>query len=152
YEKELQILEYLASRSIDGLLVSIATETRNMDHFAELHARGLPLVFFDRVTEGIKTHTVVTDNSQGAYDAPSHLIKNGYKRIAHITNAENLSISRERLAGYRAALKHHDLPFVPAYVQYCRHGGMTHSELENALSTLLHLKPRPDAVFAGGDK
>ncbi|HYH55804.1 MAG TPA: LacI family DNA-binding transcriptional regulator, partial [Anseongella sp.] len=62
YRKELRILEYLASRSIDGLLISISTETQDTSHFAQLHARGLPLVFFDRVTGDINTHTVVADN------------------------------------------------------------------------------------------
>ncbi|QEC53781.1 LacI family transcriptional regulator [Anseongella ginsenosidimutans] len=152
YRKELSILEFLASRSIDGLLISIATETRNMEHFAALHARGLPLVFFDRITEDINTHTVVADNFQGSYEATSHLIGNGYRRIAHVTNSKNLSITQERLKGYRQALKDHQIPADKSYVQYCHHGGMIHSELENAFNNLMELRPLPDAIFAGGDK
>lgn len=152
YRKELRILEYLASRSIDGLLISIATETRDTGHFAELHARGLPLVFFDRITEDIQTHTVVADNFQGAYEVTEHLIRNGYSRIAHITNSGNLSITQERLEGYQAALKHHGLPADETYVQFCYHGGMIHSELERSVNALLQLRPGPDAIFTAGDK
>src|SRR5690606_17938719 len=112
----------------------------------------LPLVFFDRVTEDIKTHTVVADNFRGAYDATAHLIEKGYSRIAHITNSENLSITQERLEGYRTALKHNNLPATDIYVQFCYHGGMIQSEVERSVETLLQLQPRPDAIFTGGDK
>lgn len=152
YQKELSILDYLASRSIDGLLISVSTETKNMDHFAGLHAKGLPLVFFDRVAENIRTHTVVADNFQGAYDATMHLARNGYRRIAHISNSENLSITQERHDGYRRALSDSGLTWNQAYVQFCNHGGMITSELEKAVNHLLQLNPLPDAIFAGGDK
>jgi LacI family transcriptional regulator len=48
FEKEVNNLQYLTSRSIDGLIVSVSFETNNFNHFQELHERGLPIVFFDR--------------------------------------------------------------------------------------------------------
>lgn len=99
YEREIMDLQFLASRSVDGLLISVSTETNDINHLKSLHDRGLPIVFFDRTLEGLNTHSVIVDNFNGAYLATEHLIKNGYKNIAAITNSEFLSITNERLAG-----------------------------------------------------
>lgn len=152
YTKEMTTLEYLASRSIDGLLVSVSTETRDMSHFARLSEKGLPIVFFDRITKDIKTHTVVVDNFRGAYEATQHLLRKGCKHIAHLANAAVLSITQERLAGYKSALKEHGMPLIPGLIKYCHHGGMLMPEVEEALTELLQHDPRPDAIFAAGDK
>src|SRR5690349_13825614 len=103
FEREMVTLQHLASRSVDGLLVSLASETTDVSQFIELHEKGLPIVFFDRITNEIDTHKVVVNNYKGSYDATMHLIKNGYTRIAHITSAPSLSITKERLKGYREA-------------------------------------------------
>src|SRR6188508_1964236 len=50
YEREIVNVKHLSSRSVDGLLVSLSTETKDVEHFKELNDKGLPLVFFDRVT------------------------------------------------------------------------------------------------------
>ena len=76
YEREVMDLHYLSSRSVDGLLISVSTETNDTSHIRALHEKGLPIVLFDRIADEIKTHTVVSDNFQGAYDATEHLIKN----------------------------------------------------------------------------
>ena len=101
YEREVINLQYLASRSVDGLLISLSTETNDINHLKALHERGFPIVFFDRISEEINTHKVIVDNFRGAYDATEHLIRNGYKKIAVVTNSEFLSITVERLAGYK---------------------------------------------------
>ena len=67
-------LQYLASRSIDGLLISVSAETEDFSHLKNLHDRGFPIVFFDRVAESINTHKVIVDNFKGAYDATKHLL------------------------------------------------------------------------------
>src|SRR3982751_6677194 len=105
YEREVLNIQHLASRSVDGLLVSLSTETTDMTHFHSLHEKGLPIVFFDRVCDSIDTHKVIVDNFKGSYEATLHLLNGGYRKIAHITSSPNISITRERLAGYRQALE-----------------------------------------------
>ncbi|MFM1970758.1 MAG: hypothetical protein RL731_580, partial [Bacteroidota bacterium] len=145
-------LQYLASRSIDGLLISVSSETENLDHLMNLHKRGFPIVFFDRVVENLDTHKVGVDNYKGAYDATSELIKNGHQNIAMLAGSEFLSITKERVAGYHQALTDHKLPFDPTQIEYCLHGGMLYQEVENALGTLLAHKNKPSAVIASADK
>lgn len=152
YEREVMDLHYLSSRSVDGLLISVSTETNDTSHIRALHEKGLPIVLFDRIADEIKTHTVVSDNFQGAYDATEHLIKNGYKKIAALTNSEFLSITSERLAGYREALLAHDIKPINSWVKHCFYGGMIFSEIEEAVNNLLTQKNKPDAIFTTSDK
>ncbi len=152
YEREVVNVQHLASRSVDGLLVSLSSETTNIDHFLELHEKGLPIVFFDRVSNEIITHKVIADNYKAAFDATLHLVNNGYKKIGHITSAPFLSITQERLAGYRDALLENGLPYNEQLVKYCSHGGMIVEEVEAALNNLLKNKQKPDAFVTAGDR
>jgi LacI family transcriptional regulator len=152
FERELMNLQFLASRSVDGLIISVSTETRDFEFFRSLKEKGLPIVFFDRIVDEIKTHKVIVDNKKGVYDATHHLLRNGYHHIAAIANAKELSITRERLAGYQAALEENHLPVDESLIQYCQHGGMILSEVQEAVSNLLKLSPRPDAIVSTSDK
>src|SRR5690606_20563027 len=138
--------------SIDGLIVSVAAETRDFSNFVELHERGMPIVFFDRIVNDIDTHKVVVDNHRGAYDATLHLLNTGYRKIAAIANNEILSITRERLSGYRAAHEEFGLKVDDSLTSYCDHGGLILQEVEDSVSELLSLSERPDAILALSDK
>ena len=151
YEREVINLKYLASRSIDGLLISLSTETNDLSHFEYLNNKGLPMVFFDRIPDNIPTHRVTVDNYKGAYEATEQLIRSGYKRIATLTNSAYLSITNERIAGYKAALTYHGVAVQDQYIKHCFYGGMKFLEIEDALHKLLSLPQRPDAIFTTSD-
>ncbi|CAG5071391.1 Catabolite control protein A [Dyadobacter sp. CECT 9623] len=152
YEREVANTNYLVSRKVDGLLVSLASLTTDLFHFQDLMERGLPIVFLDRVPKEIETHKVVADNFAGAYEATKHLIQSGRKRIAHLTSPIYLSNTTERLAGYKQALEDHQLPFDESYVKYCHYGGKIVSENEAAIQEMLSLPEPPDAIFTASDK
>ncbi|TDO28791.1 LacI family DNA-binding transcriptional regulator [Sediminibacterium goheungense] len=152
FERELINVQYLASRSIDGLLISLASETRDLSHLKHLHERGYPIVFFDRIVDEINTHKVIVDNTKGGYDATTHLIKSGFKNIAALANAAYLSITRDRIGGYQAALEEHKMKQDPSLIKYCLHGGLVYEEVEQALDSLFKQKKKPDAIFAAADK
>lgn len=149
---ELMNLQYLTSRSVDGLILSVSSEYSEFSFLKELHAKGMPIVFFDRVVEEINTHKVIVDNFKGAYDATTHLIYNGYRRIASLNSSSILSITRERLAGYKAALIDQGIEPVDDLIKYCQHGGMIHEEVESAVNSLLQMENRPDAILTAADK
>ena len=152
FEREMLNLQYLTSRSVDGLIVSVSTETKDFSYLKELSEKGMPIVFFDRIVAEIETHKVIADNYKGAYDATAHLISNGYKRIATLSNAAGLSIAKERLAGYKTALTDNGIEVDESLIKYCGHGGMISAEVELAVDELLLLKQKPDAIFASADK
>ncbi len=152
YDREMLNLQYLTSRSIDGLIISVSTETTDFSYLKELHQKGMPIVFFDRIVSEIDTHKVIADNYKGAYEATMHLINSGYRRIATVSNPELLSITKERLAGYKAALADNGIEVDESLIKYCRHGGMIVAEVEEVVNELLKLKKKPDAIFASADK
>jgi LacI family transcriptional regulator len=151
-EREKVNVEQLASRGVDGLLVSLSSETFDVGYLKKLNEEGLPLVFFDRVTNEIDTHKVVANNYLGAFHATEHLILQGFKKIAHITSSPYLSITKERLDGYKAALSKHNLPFKEELVVYCSHGGMILAEVDEGLNSLFKSKAKPDAIFTAVDR
>lgn len=152
YEREVSNINFLASRSVDGCLISVSTETKDYNHITNLYKRGFPFVCFDRIIDEIRTHKVSIDNFKGAYDATTELIRGGFKRIAMLGNAEHLSITQERLAGYKKALKDAGILFDEALVRFCLHGGMIYGEVEQAMNELLSLPKKPDTFFAASDK
>lgn len=151
-EKELVNLNYLTSRSIDGLIVSVSAETKDFSAFKELFDRGMPIVFFDRIVNDIDTHKVIVDNYKGAFDAVAHLISNGYTNIAAVSGSELLSISKDRLEGYKAALREHGLPVSDDRIKFCPNGGRVVEEVEEAVTQLLALPKSPDAILSLSDK
>ncbi len=141
-----------ASKSVDGLLISLSCETTDLSYLIDLYEKGLPIVFFDRVTDEINTHKVVANNYMGAFNATEHLIYQGYKNIAHITGSPILSITKERLNGYVDALTKYNISFNESLVKYCNHGGMVIQEIEAAITDLYQSETKPDAIFTAGDR
>lgn len=151
-EREKVNIMHHASRSVDGLLISLSSGTVDLTFLKELCDKGLPIVFFDRITDEIETHKVTANNYLGAFHATEHLIYQGFKKIAHITSAPYLSITRERLSGYKDALEKNNIPFNESLIKNCDHGGMILEEIEDAISELLKGKIKPDAIFTASDR
>jgi len=151
-DREKVNIEHHASRAVDGLLISLSNETVDLTYLRELHDKGLPIVFFDRITDEIETHKVTANNYLGSFHATEHLVYQGFKKIAHITNSPSLSITRERLKGYSDALEKHHIPLNKSYIKYCSHGGMILEEIEDALDELFRQKVKPDAIFTASDR
>lgn len=151
-EREKVNVQHLAARGVDGLLISLSSESVDIDYIKELHDKGLPIVFFDRISDEINTHKVVANNYIGAFHATEHLIYEGYKKIAHITSSPYLSITKERLQGYREALAKHKIPYNEGMIKYCNHGGMIVAEVEAAIDSLYKGRSKPDAIFTAGDR
>ncbi len=152
FSREMLNLQFLTSRSVDGLIISVSTETKDFSFLQEFHEKGLPIVFFDRIVDQIDTHKVIVDNYKGAYDATMHLLDSGYRHLVALANSESLSITRERLAGFQAALKDRGIDSGAERVRYCQHGGMILSEVEDALNGLLAEPVKPDGILALADK
>lgn len=151
-EKEMSNIWHLRDGAIDGLIISLSTETTDTRYLQQLQKQGLPIVLIDRVTDDIETHKVVVDNYKGAYDATKHLLETGRCRIAHITSSTTSSISKERLAGYKHALNEKGIPFYEGYVKFCLHGGRDLTEIQRALDELFHEPVKPDAIFTASDR
>jgi Transcriptional regulators len=148
-ERELAVIENLSIASLDGLLVSISSNSDSCEHFQKVINEGVPVVFFDRVPTHIKTSKVMQDDFNGAFEAVEHLIKNGYRKIAHIAGPEGLLFTERRLQGYLAALKKYDIPVNKNYII---HSGFSQESGEDDANKLLKNASKPDAIFAVNDR
>lgn len=111
-EKEKQAIALLSSGTVDGFILSVAEETQkeqNISHLKEILRDGIPVVMFDRITEGINCDKVIVDDFDSAVHATEHLISTGCKKIALLTNADDLSVSKLRANGYLQALENNKI-------------------------------------------
>lgn len=145
---EVKGLEAFINARVDGILVSIAKDTTDYSHFVNIKKSGIPIVFFDRAKEDLNIPSVVIDDHKGAFIATEHLIDQGYKMIAHISGPGHMEVFRNRLEGYKAALRKHKLPFNKELVY---EGNVSIESGKDAIRKLLTVPGRPDAVFAVED-
>lgn len=104
YEREAQMFADLSSGRVDGVLMSVASNTKDIKHIQELQQAGVPIVFFDRVCEDIPTAKIKTDDFNSAYMATKHLLERGCKNISLVTIEGYPSILQAREGGYKKAL------------------------------------------------
>jgi LacI family transcriptional regulator len=152
YENEMSITRMLASRSIDGCLISVAPETADLCHFTNLQERGLPIVFFDRIVEDLPGHKVLIDNKLGGYKGTHHLLKNQCRRIAFIGDSPLQYITGMRLEGYKKALEEHHMAPDESLIKFCPHDGADYYEVEAAMQELFDAGIKPDAIFTSTDR
>lgn len=147
YEREVRSTDALLAARVDGVLCSLAKESRKKDHFINLQENGIPLVFFDRICKDLETDRVVVDDKKGAFQATEHLILNGCKRIAHFSAPQNLDIGRNRFIGYLEALEKHGIEYDKQIVIQCD----SHEDALVATHSILSLPNPPDGIFAVND-
>jgi LacI family transcriptional regulator len=147
-EFEKKGIEALISAGVDGILASLAKGTEDFGHYLSLAEHQIPLVFFDRANDALGIPSVVVDDFTGAYKATRHLIEQGYKKIAHISGQQHLSIFRNRLEGYKAAL--HSAGMIPED-DWIFQGDVSIGAGREAIKHFLQLNHRPDAIFAVED-
>lgn len=146
--KEINIAKAMYNNRVDGLLVSLAYDTENADHFESFVKRGIPLVYFDRVYPHEQCPGVEIDNAKAAYEITEHLIKQGCKRICHVTAYRLSSVALDRFNGYKQALQEYNIPFDESLVLYTDLG---YEDGIKAAQDILAMPERPDAVFAIND-
>ncbi|MCC8408403.1 LacI family transcriptional regulator [Mucilaginibacter sp. UR6-1] len=151
YEREKANMQHLASRSVDGLLMSVSAQTTDYTHIHELHRQGLPIVFFDRILNEIETHRVSSDNFKTSYNATSLLISKGFKNIALLASTPQISITTERVNGYKQALTDNNISIDENYIKYCYQGGRNDIEVAEAIKTLFDNDKKPGALFIASD-
>ena len=134
---------------VDGLIVSVSSETKIFDHFKKVQARGLPMVVFDRVTSNLTAPSVRLDNEEGGLLATEHLLDQGYKRIAVLAGPATLGVSNSRVDGYFKALKKQKVNVDKQLVVHC---DFNQDYAYYATLELLAMRKRPDAIFTISDR
>ncbi|GAA0740806.1 LacI family DNA-binding transcriptional regulator [Gaetbulibacter jejuensis] len=138
----------LLNAQVDGILMSISNSKTKNQIFNSLSRKRVPLIFFDRKKDISGVSSVTIDDFNGAYEATKHLIEQGCKRIAHLSNDRSLEIFKNRYLGYKQAILDHGLELDESLVIE------THSKVEEGRKTakaLLSMERPPDAIFSSSD-
>lgn len=150
YETEKQNIHMLASNRVDGMLISMSSETDDYAHIQHLMDKDIPIVLFDRVSESLDVSKVVVDDHDGAFKAVEHLVKTGCKRIAYIGGSRGFYISNQRKKGYLDALQHYHIKPTENLIIHCHE---LRNEPGSQVTRLLELpkEERPDSFFCFND-
>ena len=144
-EVELDYIDKLKNRWVDGFI--FATAGKDAEHILELKSDGVPVVLLVRNIE-YKVDAVVIDNFKAAYRGTEYLIDLGYKKIAFINGDPQLSLYKERLAGYKSVLQKHHISLDDNLIV------QDVEDMEDAYAATHDLLDKgiiPDAIFATSD-
>lgn len=144
-EKEIKCINTLINQQVDCIVISISADSHDYKHLKNVLDHGIQLIQFDRVIDELETLKVINDNEQASFEAVSHLIEQGYKRIALLEGPQNLGIFKQRKVGYLAALNKHGLPVIDELII---ENAWTKELGAEATRKLLSLPKPPDAIFA----
>ena len=147
-EREKQIVGTMKKHRVDGLIISIAKNTKDYGHFALLQQAGIPTVFFDRIPNLADIHYVACDMVSGTVQAVKYLLGNGHRIIGMINGPDKLLASRHREEGYIKAMQKHRLKYDPSLVVS---SDLTREGTDKAMSKLLSQKRKPSAIVAFND-
>lgn len=141
-------IEMLEQQMVEGIIVSVTKESKNIDLYKRLIADGMPIVFINRIVQQVEAPKVIIDDKKWAFKAVEMLIKHGYRRIAHLAGNKDLSITKGRLEGYIEALNTYNIPVDERLIM---HVGVQQESAEIGIRYLLNLKQKPDAIFSVND-
>ena len=146
--KEIASAKTMFNNRVDGLLVSLAYDTEDLSHFEIFRRKNIPVIFFDRVISDDHYTNIIIENKKVAYEATTHLIEQGCKKIVHISANSNQNVYKERLAGYKLALEDHQIKFDQKNLIL---GNLSQEAGEEAAALIMKMKPLPDGVFVAND-
>jgi LacI family transcriptional regulator len=148
FEKEAANALNLFHKRVDGLIASLAFDTKGLDHYHVFEEKGIPIVFFDRVEENTESTKVIIDNYKCGYQATQHLIDQGCERIVLVTANLKRNVYAQRHKGYIDALYDNG-------ITYDKHRVLIKDLSEQcgveAAFQIMKMKPLPDGAFITND-
>lgn len=147
-KKEIENAATMFNNRVDGLLVSLAYDTKNIAHFEQFLKKGIPVIFFDRVFDNKKSPQIIIDNYKAGYEITKHLIEQGATRVMHITGNQLRNVYSERLRGYKDALHEFNLVFTEDLLIV---NNLSEQDGTEAAQQIMKMSKMPDAVFAAND-
>lgn len=139
YERE--IVRMLNQRQADGVIaMAPILPLREMIAIN----RRYPFIQCCEYSEGSELSHVSIDNYGANYQATSHLIQTGHRKIAMISSSNNYYSTQLREKAYQQALEDAGIPFRP---EYLRRGSYSFESGYQLAQVLIHMEDRPTAIL-----
>lgn len=148
-KKETSILNHLLNGRVDGILMSVSSNTSEYEHINDLIQAGIPIVFFDRICHEIETAKITTNDFASGFLATEHLIEAGCKKIAYLSISEHLSIDHKRKQGYLEAMNKYDFVVDNNLIIQCSNDEKLNTQ---KIKKLLSSSKSPDGIFASVER
>lgn len=142
---EMHYFNAIQQRQVDGIISMSANMAQKL---IEEGAGEYPMVMAIQSFENDSIPCVSIDNAAAAKAMMTHLIRIGYRNIAHITSSASLLLYQDRLNSYINTLKEHD---IPVDMELVRFGDSTIQGGYEQMESLLATGKPINAVFAAGD-
>ena len=144
-EKEKDQIRMLRSRKVDGMIISSSMD--DALSFNHLQQVGVPHVLIDRTFPGMSSANVSVDNYGGARLAASHLLSQGYTRVATLAiTPQHISTINDRLQGFKSAFDEAGISIPDYWNIHAPFNNIEDSVMEN-LQRLYLDDNLPDAIF-----
>ena len=147
-KKESASIATLFSSRVDGMLISLSYETKNLDHLNVVFKKGIPVVFFDRVCDHPKCKSIVINNFKAGYEVTTHLISQGCRNIVHLGGSLIRNVYADRYNGFKQAMMDNGLEVNAGSLMI---SDLSHKAGIDAAHTILQQKSLPDGIFTSND-
>ncbi len=149
-DREIENAEICAHAGVDGIMVSLTRQSKDIEHFQELTYSGVPIVFFDKVLQNTESHKVVIPGEEATMQAVKELLamSKSTKRVCGIFGDSRLSITQDRVDGFKKVLEDAGLPAAANNICYA----ISADDAEKQFLTLWAQKTKPDALFVMSDE
>ncbi len=150
-EREHQCLMVAESQRLSGLLITPISELDEVtrDKLIQFENKGIPVVLVDRNIRNSCLDGVFVENHDAAYKGVEALIQNGHKKIAVITGPNTSMPGKDRLNGYKSALRDHGIGVREDYIVS---GDFKIMKAYERTKELLEIPDPPTAIFASNNQ
>ena len=148
--REQKILHTMREHRLRGIIIAPVSEEckDTLALLKDFAIRSIPVVLIDREVEDPTFDRVVSQDEDGVYRAVCAMIQGGHERIAIVTGPQRSRTGKERLHGYRRALKDFG---IPTNRDYIRHGDFRMERAYEETLALCALPEPPTAIFASNN-
>ncbi|WP_061961323.1 LacI family DNA-binding transcriptional regulator [Demequina flava] len=144
-ERERSIVSNFVQRRCAGLIVMPSS----LDALQGMPLRGLPVVFVDREGSAPGSQSVIVNDRDLARVATSHLIAQGHRRIALMSDALVVDTTRHRHEGYLDALRDAGIESDPELI---RDDCIDEPRVFSVLDEVFALDEPPTAIFSANTR
>ena len=144
-ERERKHILSLLSMQVDGLIISITQETKDISIFERAIKLNVPIVFIDRVPDISDVPTVTVDDRGGAFNAVEHFIEDDITKIGHIGGYPYINIGKARYEGFCEAMNKYSIPINEDWITL---GGFGEEDGYRGFKKIYESGSIPEAIFA----
>lgn len=146
--KEIAYFKSLNSKLVDGIICISGIEQIPVN----VITRDIPIVCIDRKPKDhSNAYYVESNHYSGGYLATEELIKQGCKKIAIVSRNKTLSVNKQRLEGYRQALKDYHLKEYKELQLLLNPSKANYEGARETINQLIKQKIPFDGIFATND-